>query len=109
MLGNLAVFCILVSVIFKCQACGASILTRNAEGPLNMLNVNQRFQGAVGNQRNTPHGTSLFRRYDRDIMDIMRRYHGPGTDFAVRESPHFSGQGDLNNENMEVNNLLNYT
>ena len=90
---QMLVFCILVSVFFKCQACGAVPLVENAEGPLNIPRANQGLQGANGNQWITTYGNPLF-----------RRYHGPGTDFAVRGyPPHFSQQGNaLNNENTEV-------
>ena len=85
MFGNLITFSVLLSVFINCQACGALPLAGTAEGVTN-----------GGNQWSPSYENPLF-----------RRYHGPGTDFAVRRYPaHFPDQGDIaNNDGIEVKKL----
>ena len=100
MFGNLITFSVLLSVFINCQACGASPLSGNAEGQLSPLKVNEAsYQGGSngGNQRAPSYENLLF-----------RRYHGLGTDFAVRGYPGpFPDQGEIeNNHGMEVKYFL---
>ena len=86
MFRTLIAFSVLLLLFINCQPSGASFRNGNAEEGTN-----------VGNKRNPSYENHL-----------LRRYHGPGMDFAVRRYPvYVSDQVDSDNHHeIEVNVLV---